>query len=149
MEKIWSSCPDCYELVDKRGWNALHFAVNSSCCPKAAVQVILNDSSLSNLFNEKDADGRTPLHHHSKSSQYVKSLMLHNRVDKMAFNRENLNAYDIAFKSAELPNGKVTQFFLLHQHASIKVEYQAAAMQGAARTLLQPFSQQQSNYVVS
>jgi ankyrin repeat protein len=76
MEKILSSCPDCYELVDNRGWNALHFAVNSSRCPEAAVQVILNDSSLSNLLNEKDADGSTPLHHHSKSLQYVKALML-------------------------------------------------------------------------
>jgi hypothetical protein len=67
----------------------------------------------------------------------------------MAFNRENLNPYDITLKSAELPNEKVTQFFLLHQHASIKVEYRAAAMQGAARTLLQSFSRQQSNYVLS
>uniref|UniRef100_A0A2N9GHT1 Integrase catalytic domain-containing protein n=1 Tax=Fagus sylvatica TaxID=28930 RepID=A0A2N9GHT1_FAGSY len=69
MEKILSSCPDCYELVDnKRGWNALHFAVNPSYCPKAAVQLC--------------------------------------RVDKMAFNRENLNPYNIALKSAELPNKK-------------------------------------------
>ena len=39
MKKILSSCPDCYELVDdKRGWNALHFAVNSFY-PRGAVRL--------------------------------------------------------------------------------------------------------------
>uniref|UniRef100_A0A2N9EGV7 Uncharacterized protein n=1 Tax=Fagus sylvatica TaxID=28930 RepID=A0A2N9EGV7_FAGSY len=77
MQEILSSCPDCYELVDDRGWNALHFAVSSSRYAEAAVRVILNHSSLCNLLNEKDADGSTPLHYHSKSSQYVGSLMRH------------------------------------------------------------------------
>ena len=30
MECILNYCPDCCELVDERGWNALHFVVNSS-----------------------------------------------------------------------------------------------------------------------
>ncbi|KAK7840803.1 ankyrin-1 [Quercus suber] len=72
VNEILKYCPDCSELVDKRGWNALHFAVNSS--HKDVVNVILNRSSLSNLLNEKDESGNTPLLH-SKSLPYIKDLM--------------------------------------------------------------------------
>ncbi|XP_030940060.1 ankyrin repeat-containing protein At5g02620-like [Quercus lobata] len=101
MEFILEDCPDCCELVDERGWNALHFVVNSSssCWAKREVKDILEKSSFSNLLNEKDADGNTPLHHHSKSLHYIKDVMCHNRVDKMAFNKQNFNAYDIALTS--------------------------------------------------
>ena len=34
--------------------------------------------------------------------------MRHQRVDKMAFNNENLDAHDIALTSEELSNDKVT-----------------------------------------
>ena len=65
MKYILNYCPDCCELVDKRGWNALPFVVNSSATwAEDAVKLILKISSLSNLLNEKDACGNTPLHHH-------------------------------------------------------------------------------------
>ena len=110
VNEILKYCPDCSELVNKRGWNALHFAVNSS--HKDVVNVILNEPSLSNLLNEKDESGNTPLLH-SKSLPDIKDLMRHDRVNKMAFNKQNLDAYDIALTSEELSKEKVTQFFLL------------------------------------
>ena len=110
VNEILKYCPDCSERVDKRGWNALHFAVNSS--HKDVVNFILNRSSLSNLLNEKDESGNTPLLH-SKSLPYIKDLMRHNRVNKMAFNEQNLDAYNIGLTSEELSKEKVTQFFLL------------------------------------
>ncbi|KAM3702394.1 hypothetical protein ACJW31_04G022900 [Castanea mollissima] len=103
VNEILKYCPDCSELVDKRGWNALHFAVNSS--HKDVVNVILDRSSLSNLLNEKDKSGNTPLLH-SKSLQlpYIEDLMRHDRVNKMAFNKQNLDVYDLT--SEELSNEK-------------------------------------------
>ena len=114
MESILRYCPDCCELVDERGWNALHFGVNSSSSISPfMVKEILRNSSLSNLLNEKDARGNTPLHHHSKSLHYIKDVMCHDRVDKMAFNKQNLNAYDIASTSEELSDKKVKENFSL------------------------------------
>ncbi|KAF3973150.1 hypothetical protein CMV_003410 [Castanea mollissima] len=103
VNEILKYCPDCSELVDKRGWNALHFAVNSS--HKDVVNVILDRSSLSNLLNEKDKSGNTPLLH-SKSLQlpYIEDLVRHDRVNKMAFNKQNLDVYDLT--SEELSNEK-------------------------------------------
>ena len=76
MKEILDCCPDYCELVDTRGWNTLHFAVNSSSDQaENIVRIILNKSSLSNILNEKDAKGDTPLHHYSKSLIYVKDLI--------------------------------------------------------------------------
>ena len=109
MEQILECCPDCCELVDERGWNALHFVVNSSSRSWAdsRAKYLLKRSSLSNLLNEKDASGNTPLHHHSKSLHYLKDVMCHTIVDMMAFNKDNLNAYDVALTSEELSEKKV------------------------------------------
>ena len=115
MEDILEYCLDCYELVDERGWNALHFFMNSSSSNWDVIgaKYILKFYSLSNLLNEKDAHGNTPLHHHSKSLHYIKDVMCHDRVDKMAFNQQNLNAFDVALTSEELSDKKVKENFTL------------------------------------
>uniref|UniRef100_A0A7N2LJJ7 PGG domain-containing protein n=1 Tax=Quercus lobata TaxID=97700 RepID=A0A7N2LJJ7_QUELO len=106
MKKILSSCPDCYELVDdKRGWNALHFAVNSFY-PRGAVRLILQNSTLKSLWNEKDADGNTVLHHHSNSSRFILQLGNDPRLDQMAFNKQNLDAFDVVATNEEIGVGK-------------------------------------------
>ena len=115
MESILEGCPDCCEQVDKRGWNALHFVVNSSSSYLGmyGMEYILRRSSLSNLLNEKDVDGNTPLHHHSKSLHYIEAVMFHKRVDKMAFNKQSLNAYEVALTSEELSDKKVKENLIL------------------------------------
>ncbi|KAL4598237.1 hypothetical protein ACB092_11G046600 [Castanea dentata] len=81
MEKILSSCPDCSELVDdERGWSALHLAVKSFH-PRGVVRIILEKSCFRSLWNEKDADGNTALHHASNSSKPLMKLMNDRRVD--------------------------------------------------------------------
>ena len=60
VDNILKYCPDCYELVDESGWNALHFVVNSSSrWADIGAKYILENSSFSNLLNEKDARGNT------------------------------------------------------------------------------------------
>ena len=115
MEYILKYCPDCCELVDERGWNALHFVVNSSSSIWADyyAEYLVKRLSISNLLNEKDARGNTPLHHHSKSLHYIKDVMCHDRVDKMAFNKQNRSAYDVALTSKELSEEKVKEYFSL------------------------------------
>nr|POE54862.1 hypothetical protein CFP56_42032 [Quercus suber] len=97
-------------MKDAKGMTALHIAAHqvnsSSYWAKYAVQVILDTPSLSILWNEKDAKGNTPLHHHSKTLKYIKALMFNSRVDKMAFNEENLGPFDIALTSEELSDKK-------------------------------------------
>jgi ankyrin repeat protein len=108
MKVIVERCPDCCELVDNRGWNVLHFAIKGSWWRKDIMKIIIENWSFSNLLNEKNADGDTPLHFYSTSSESVKlkKFVSHPRVDKMAFNKEHLNALQIA--AASTTGTKVT-----------------------------------------
>ncbi|XP_062176161.1 ankyrin repeat-containing protein ITN1-like [Alnus glutinosa] len=105
VECIVSSCPDCCELVDNKGWNVLHFAI---ICPiyklhlsrvknnrlERIIEIIKENSCLDSLLNEKNDDGNAPLHYYLKKSWSAENFFGHPRLDKMAFNKENLTAFD-------------------------------------------------------
>ena len=118
IQEILSRCPDCFELVDSEGRNVLHIAVATSVPgpgPRGTVSFFLKNLRFSNLLNEKDDRGDTPLHLHSNTPWFNRFLMRHPKVDKMAFNKQNLNAYDVALTSDKFPSTKVMQSLHLHQ----------------------------------
>ncbi|CAL9027358.1 unnamed protein product [Prunus brigantina] len=95
MEQLISYCPDCCEVVDQRRRNALHYALKNGQ-PRIS-NFVLKDPWLSNvLLNAKDVDGNTPLHL-IRASLYTQIPLFigDDRVDKMAFNKENMNAPDV------------------------------------------------------
>ncbi|KAG5224863.1 ankyrin repeat-containing protein [Salix suchowensis] len=60
MAEIIYRCPACCDLVDNRGWNALHYVV-ASLNPEA-FKICLRIPELGRLKTEKDDKGNTPLH---------------------------------------------------------------------------------------
>ncbi|KAK0608799.1 hypothetical protein LWI29_036222 [Acer saccharum] len=60
IKEIILYCPECYELVDDREWNVLHFAMVS--LSKKELCSLLGNPSIQKLVHEKDAKGNTPLH---------------------------------------------------------------------------------------
>ncbi|KAF7840528.1 ankyrin repeat-containing protein [Senna tora] len=104
VKKILEHCPDCSEVVDNNGHNALHHTAisNNDLLSTRTWKVILSNKSLSNLYNEKDNNGDTPLHLLAKNVRlFFKSnhSLFHprlQRVDKMAFNKQNQTAMDVA-----------------------------------------------------
>jgi len=60
MKEIVSGCPACCELVDNRGWNALHYAVASK--DRVAFVQCLKIPELARLGTKKDDKGNTPFH---------------------------------------------------------------------------------------
>ncbi|XP_060671400.1 protein ACCELERATED CELL DEATH 6-like [Ziziphus jujuba] len=62
------------------------------------MDTILKKNAFSNLLNEKDEQRNTPLHHIaiSLNKHRLHDLIHHPRVDKMAFNKDNQNALDLA-----------------------------------------------------
>ncbi|XP_048332889.2 ankyrin repeat-containing protein At5g02620-like [Ziziphus jujuba] len=101
ISEIINWCPECYELVNEEGRNILHSAVQNNDVYQLAVYTILKTNAFSNLLNEKDAKGNTPLNHIaiSLNSDRLDDLIDHPRVDKMAFNKQNRNAFDLASTS--------------------------------------------------
>ncbi|KAF3456869.1 hypothetical protein FNV43_RR01523 [Rhamnella rubrinervis] len=101
MLEIIKRCPDSSELVNNRGWNILHLAVQDISFQSPVEDILKTTSSLSNLINEKDAQGNTPLHHIAVSINHWRlgHLIDDPRVDKLAYNNENKNALDLASTS--------------------------------------------------
>lgn len=108
FQVIVTSCPDCCEVVDDRGRNLFHHM---------AVTKNFNgydddfksgywSYAFSNLLNEKDNDGNTPIH--LFSGFLVKGFFFldHPRLDKMAHNKENMDAFDIASLDANVSKSK-------------------------------------------
>ncbi|KAK9183148.1 hypothetical protein WN944_026297 [Citrus x changshan-huyou] len=60
VETILSLSPECYELVDNRGWNFLHYAVVSFKFQD--LKNLLKNPLARSLIDEGDANGNTPLH---------------------------------------------------------------------------------------
>jgi len=60
MKEIVSRCPACCELVDNRGWNALHYAVASK--RSRVFEECLEIPLLARLGTKKDDKGNTPFH---------------------------------------------------------------------------------------
>ena len=60
MREIIRQCPDSSELVNNKGWNILHCAAQEDIIVDSAMKEILQSrTSLSNIINEKDAQGNT------------------------------------------------------------------------------------------
>ncbi|KAL6222381.1 hypothetical protein ACLB2K_005773 [Fragaria x ananassa] len=103
MKQLISQCPDCCELVDKKSRNFLHCGILANE-ENSVVDFVLQDPWLSNiLLNGKDDDGDTPLHYLASSHLRVfcGALPTDARVDKMAFNKTNQNAFDILLQIKE------------------------------------------------
>ena len=119
MNTIVEMCPDCCELVDNRGWNVLHFALkgpNPNWSLERFMDIIKENRSLSNLLNEKNGEGDAPLHFYLKNTslqlQLYNSFISHPRVDKKAFNKQNLNAREIASTIKHSDAIEVTHHFI-------------------------------------
>ncbi|XP_021811564.1 ankycorbin-like [Prunus avium] len=94
MKELISRCPDCCELVDQRRRNARHYASENH--RSRITNFVLKDPALSNvLLNAKDVDGNTPLHLLVLRPGHQTDFYNDRRVDKMTFNKENMNALDL------------------------------------------------------
>ncbi|XP_057489039.1 uncharacterized protein LOC130775004 isoform X2 [Actinidia eriantha] len=94
MEEILLHYPDCWEMVNDRGQNILHIAIENK--KVNAVECILKRPWVSNLLNEKDNEGNTPLHMLVVSDCNIPDLIHHPLPNKGAFNNENLTPRDKA-----------------------------------------------------
>uniref|UniRef100_A0A6N2M1K3 Uncharacterized protein n=1 Tax=Salix viminalis TaxID=40686 RepID=A0A6N2M1K3_SALVM len=61
MKEIVSRCPACCELVDDRGWNALHYVVATEDS-QVFKECLRKIPELERLITDKDDKGNTPFH---------------------------------------------------------------------------------------
>ncbi|KAK3008590.1 hypothetical protein RJ639_014709, partial [Escallonia herrerae] len=97
MREFFAHCPDCCEMVNARGRNFLHIAVeHKEHDRRRAICYILGQCAIVNsLINQKDIDGNTPLHLLVTSSYPALGLISHSGADTNAFNKDSLTPMDV------------------------------------------------------
>ncbi|MCD9643867.1 hypothetical protein HAX54_031719 [Datura stramonium] len=90
-------CPDCWDMQNSRGQNALHVAILNN--HEGLVMALLFEyyGICDSLVDEPDNDGNTPLHLLAAYGNHVPPLISsHPRAKKMSFNKQNQTPLDIA-----------------------------------------------------
>jgi ankyrin repeat protein len=101
MKEIVSRCPACCELVDNRGWNALHYAVASKDIE--AFEECLKIPEIARLGTKKDDKGNTPFHliaalaREQKQWRRVFYKYIYNACEIYGLNKRKLSVDDIYF----------------------------------------------------
>ncbi|KAI7979515.1 Ankyrin repeat-containing protein ITN1 [Camellia lanceoleosa] len=93
IQELISQCPDCWEMVNHKGQNILHVAVENE--KREVIKFIFKNFSLTGLINQKDVDGNTPLHLISTSGSLSLGLISHPKADMVVFNKGNWTPLDI------------------------------------------------------
>lgn len=101
MKVLLDHQPDCWEIVDKKGRNILHIAVNKNM--KSMIICLLNEPWVGHLINQKNNEGNTPLHLLVASDYKVDELWKHHTADQYAFNREGMTPLDLVWSSFKKP----------------------------------------------
>ncbi|XP_011047463.1 PREDICTED: ankyrin repeat-containing protein At5g02620-like isoform X3 [Populus euphratica] len=99
MRTIAITCPACCELVDSRGWNALHYAATTLKGALTAMFFPRLIPKFDVLIYEKDNDGNTPLHLLAAlgnfRQRYLSSDCRHAYKKMCGLNKQNLSVDDI------------------------------------------------------
>uniref|UniRef100_K4A228 Uncharacterized protein n=1 Tax=Setaria italica TaxID=4555 RepID=K4A228_SETIT len=94
LDELMKKCPDHHELVDDKGRNLLHCAVEHN--QRAVVRHVCQDGNLYMLLNAMDYEGNSPLHLAAKYRfiRIVSILLLTMTVETSITNKDGLTAGD-------------------------------------------------------
>jgi ankyrin repeat protein len=118
VDELVKRCPDYYEMVDDKGRNLLHFAVQHG--QEKMVTRICQDKKFAMLLNATDYEGNTSLHL-AVNFAYprIASILLATRdVDMGITNRAGLTAADLARRAR--PIG-LRRYFLVNDLALLRI----------------------------
>nr|XP_027099248.1 protein ACCELERATED CELL DEATH 6-like [Coffea arabica] len=100
VKEILSHCPDCWEMRNGYNQNILHLAVVKE--QKQLLDFILDNVWASELINERDLDGNTPLHLYAATKNLDGcNLISHIHADKNAFNFANFTPLDVVVQASD------------------------------------------------
>ncbi|XP_049388108.1 ankyrin repeat-containing protein At5g02620-like [Solanum stenotomum] len=95
INELLNHCPDCWDMLNSNGQNALHVALLNG--HEMFVHAFLGSGICDSLVDEADNEGNTPLHLLAASGNRVPQMILdHPSAKKMTFNKQNQTPLDIA-----------------------------------------------------
>ncbi|XP_071926234.1 protein ACCELERATED CELL DEATH 6-like [Coffea arabica] len=101
VQELLSHCPDCWEIYTNRRQNILHLAVKYE--QREVLEFVLKNSWASELINQRDNTGNTPLHLYVATKNLDgSSLVKHHSVDVNSFDYSNSTPLDRILRADEL-----------------------------------------------
>nr|GEU83786.1 ankyrin repeat-containing protein [Tanacetum cinerariifolium] len=97
VKVLMTHCPGCSELLDEKGNNIFHVAVENK--QTEVIKFIYGDISYTRLVNQKDKDGNTPIHLLMASDLEMMEVAMDYRVNINVMNNEKLTPLDMASSS--------------------------------------------------
>ncbi|KAI8561125.1 hypothetical protein RHMOL_Rhmol04G0312900 [Rhododendron molle] len=97
IEELLHVAPDCWEMVNSKGQNFLHIAVDMN--RDSVIYFILHQPWVGQLINQKDNEGNTPLHLLIASDCDTLRLWWHDRADHHAVNGKNMTPVDLVWSN--------------------------------------------------
>ncbi|CDP16297.1 unnamed protein product [Coffea canephora] len=115
VQELLSHCPDCWEKYTNRRQNILHLAVKYE--QREVLEFVLKNSWASELINQRDNTGNTPLHLYVATKNLDgSSLVKHPSVDVNSFDNSNSTPLDRILRADELSQRqKNTVWFMKKQ----------------------------------
>ncbi|XAR48709.1 hypothetical protein NMG60_11031612 [Bertholletia excelsa] len=97
MKEILLYSPDCWGIVNTKGHNVLHVAVDME--QESVLKYIRDLPIFRFLINQQDKDGNTPLHLLAKKRKTkLQWLLGHDLADPYIFNNQNLRPTDLIYE---------------------------------------------------
>ncbi|KAK2647173.1 hypothetical protein Ddye_022368 [Dipteronia dyeriana] len=98
IKEIILRCTDCYELVDHKGWNVLHFAMGT--LNKDKLLDLVENPLIKKLIHEKDVNGNTPFHVLATITPYFYFTFFYRIINKVkgdikAVNNNNVSVFNV------------------------------------------------------
>ncbi|CAL9165428.1 unnamed protein product [Musa hybrid cultivar] len=103
IKHLHKVCRDCVELMDNQGRSFLHVAIEKES--EIVIRYVLRSPHLTDLLNQPDKKGNTPLHAAALSGNVdiTKMLSSNKNVKKNAMNNEGHTALDVASRHTWTP----------------------------------------------
>ncbi|PWA78081.1 ankyrin repeat-containing protein [Artemisia annua] len=112
VKVLMNQCPGCSELLDEKGKNILHVAVENK--QSEVIKFIYGDISYTSLVNKKDNDGNTPIHLLMASDLEMMEVAMDYRVNINAMNYEKLTPLDMASSNEKRKRLLEVHIFMLN-----------------------------------
>ncbi|XP_074378084.1 uncharacterized protein LOC141719603 [Apium graveolens] len=101
MEELVKYDPDTWEILDGKGRNILHMALEKDRTRVISFILSRGFKANNNLFIQRDNEGNTPLHLMAKLRRYLPEIMNHSKVyselDCEIINDEHLSPLDVLY----------------------------------------------------
>ena len=106
IKELLLHCPDCWERITYKRQNILHLAVKYE--QREVLEFVLKNSWASELINQRDNTGNTPLHLYVATKNLDgSSLVKHPSVDVNSFDNSNSTPLDRILRADELSQRQV------------------------------------------